>query len=789
MRQKIKFPGRKGLTLKSSIITMMTVFILTTLTMCAITLGAVQTTSRAIGKEGELLERYRLAYDLSDAVTELLYRSADLSNSLSDQALNAFYQAQGKLQGLGDALQDPALAAFIDTKTEEISRQSLAALDHYIANDRKAGDANMAEVRSISTALRSKVLSHQSTRLQELEHIQAKNLSTNGFVGKTTFAFTMLAILLAGSIMLLLYRITIKPIHGFITSLKKAALSPEKANRHRLSNVVAGEIGEATTALNTLLDATQNALENARAQAEMANHSEARWKAIFNLSPDAILLIERDTTKIVDCNPAALDMLGQAEADITQYSAFDFHPHEKESLNAFLSNIHANGHARVDDLSCKLEDKTIPVSVVGVDVPGDTIDATMLYVRDMSEFVSQQQALKTARREAEQASEAKGAFLATMSHEIRTPLNGMLGMAQALKTSKLCGDDADKVETIIESGDMLMTLLNDVLDISKINADQMQLSSIPSNLSQLASRTHKLFSAQAEDKNIDFRLSISKDVPEIAMFDQVRVRQCLSNLVSNALKFTDKGEVAIEVFVHSVKDKVCTLGLRVRDSGIGMNVETQARIFSPFIQADSSTSRKFGGTGLGLSITRELAQMMDGNIEVQSTAGKGSCFTFTFSATIEQADGDALQKVEKKSVKTGLSDYTVLIVDDSDINRKVIRTLLSATGIGIAEAVNGREALDMLHKQAFDVVLLDMHMPVLNGPDTIAHIRSCGEPWSDIAVLAVTADTEMSKKETYLPMGLDGYISKPIDQRILFTRVFEAVNKQHSNTSNAMKYA
>ncbi len=768
---------------------MMVVFVIATISICAITLIAANTTNRAINRQDLLLERYRLSYDLSGAVHELLYRGADLSNSLSDSALDAFLAAQTKLDHLSMELNEPDLTRYIHKTALEIASISMSALDHYISDDRKAGDAKMDTVRTLSASLQSRVLAHQSKRLMELEEIQKRNLSINSIAGSATIAFTFLAVLTTGTLMFLIYQVTISPIQGFITSLKDASSAPGEAKRFRAKSHSGGEIGEATIALNSLLDATENALEDARAQAEMAEQSEARWKAIFNLSPDAIILVDKETSTIVDCNPATIDMMGVAKEDFSKYSAYDFHTHEKEALRKFLADIHTNGHARADHLSCKLEDKIIPVSVVGVNVPGDNNDSTMLYVRDMSDIVTQQRNLEKAQQEAEQASNVKSAFLATMSHEIRTPLNGMMGMAQALESSALSPDDAEKVSTIVESGDMLMTLLNDVLDITKISAEQMQLSPTPANLEQLVTQTHKLFSAQAKDKNLDFIVTISPDLPEIADFDPVRVRQCLTNLISNALKFTQSGKVEIEAFVDQREETSCTLGLRVTDTGIGMSAETRDRIFSPFIQADSSISRQFGGTGLGLSISHELAKMMDGDIQVHSTPGEGSSFTFVFKAGLAKTQHAAADKRAPKPAKTGLSDRKALIVDDSAINRKVIRTLLSATGIGIAEAVNGQEALDKLHLESFDVILLDMHMPVLNGPDTIAYIRSCDEDWNDIPVLAVTADAAISDKKCYQAMGLDGYIAKPIDQRMLFTRIFEALGKARSGKGTARKTA
>jgi signal transduction histidine kinase/ActR/RegA family two-component response regulator len=774
-------------TLKANFALIMLAFIIAIMVVCAVTLIASRTTSRAVKQQNQILKQYHLAYDLSNAVQDIVYRSADLSNSLSDDALNAFLASRKKLDQLSKTLADASLADFIGAQATLIANNSLIAMDNYINNDRNAGDGIMRQVRSNSNALRDRVLAHQKERLTALETIQQKTITINKVAERFAIAFTALAVLVSSLLMLIVYRVTIRPIQIFISSLKHAAIEPGKAKGFRAIQTSGGELGEAATALNSLLDATENALEQARSQAQMAKRSEARWKAIFNLSPDAIILLDQKSTKIMDCNPATISMLDLAEKDFTRFSAYDFHEHEKDKLGAFLSDVSKLGHARADHLSCKLGDDIVPVSVIGVDVPSENEHATMLYIRDMSQIVARRRELETAQQEAEAASEAKSAFLATMSHEIRTPLNGMLGMAQALKFSELPAVDAEKVDTIIESGDLLLTLLNDVLDISKISAGQMEISTTPSDLGELARQTHRLFSAQAEKKNLDFTLCINPDLPQTLDFDPVRVRQCLNNLVSNALKFTNQGKVNIEVFLHDKNAHHYTLGMRVSDTGIGMDAEACEHIFSAFMQADTSISRKFGGTGLGLSITNELAHMMDGSINIQSTPGEGSCFTFLFKAEQSLSSTNLTNAAARKPAISSLSGRRVLLVDDSATNRKVIHTLLSATGIEITEAENGHEALEQLENKSFDLVFLDIHMPVMNGLDTIAAIRSSEEKWHDMPVIAVTADAKIGENNHYLDYGLDGCISKPVDQRLLLAHTFRAINKERNKIIAAVK--
>ncbi len=780
---KIQFRHPLKNTVKTNFLIIFTVFVIATLATCFTTVSSSNSFNLVIMRQEHLIQQHSITNNLSQITHDLLYQSSDLSINFSDLEMHEFLDTLLKLEKQSVELQDTDLVKFINTTSFEVTNTIVSAFDHHAHNQGKIGDEEMKAVRTALANMETRVLDHQAERTKELESVLGTALVTNKTAGMIATIITLLSVISTCLLLWLIYRVTISPIHDFVTSLKRAAIAPRLSNSYRMKQNYGGEIGEAAYALNTLFDVTANALEDAGTQAEIAKRSNAHWKAIFNLSPDAIILLDKQNAKIIDCNPATLKMLNVSQEEVTSHTALDFHPHEKEKLEAFLSKVCVYGHARADDLSCKLDDCIIPVSVVGVDVQNDNDKSIMLYIRDMSENVAQRNKLEVAQREAEQANEAKSEFLANMSHEIRTPLNGMLGMAQALGSSNLIAEDTDKVETIIDSGDALMTILNDVLDISKISASQMELSKTPANLSQIATQTHKLFSAQAKDKGLDLTLSISADLPEILKFDSVRVRQCLTNLVSNALKFTEKGKVSIEAFLSETHEQDFVLGLRVTDTGLGMDDTTRERIFSPFIQADSSISRKFGGTGLGLSITQELARMMGGDICVESVPDKGSVFTFTFKAEPASKEASIRETPSRIPAKIDLTAHSILLVDDSIINRKVVRTLLAATGVAISDAENGQEALDLLQTKSFDLVLLDMHMPVLSGPETISFIRKSDEAWSDIPVLAVTADAMLGDKERYLAMGLDGYLTKPIDQRLLYKNIFKALGKSQEGST------
>ncbi len=768
-----------GMTLKRAFQIIMAAFILSVLVICSMTFYAGQVTQKAFASQTRLLRQYHRAFDLSTATDQFLYYSADLSNSLSKESLQAFQQSQRQVQSLANALENKALSAFVRDKTKWIGAGSLEAMDAYIMDDRKTGDARMAKVRAVSRQLKERVLENQAARLAAMEALKKKAVRIHGLLVFATALLALFSVLATLALFTLIFRMIFRPVQGIVQCLKKAARDPEHSRNIRIKRHYSGEMGEAARALNRLLDATEDALQKARTHAQEAEQSEARWKMILNASPDPIMLVDPESARITDCNPAAWSLFGLSEEEIVQYTAYDFHAHELEALQAFLDEIKSGAMARSDALSCGFQDRNIPVSVSGVRIKDDDRDTIMLCIRDMTQIIEQNKALKQARREAEQASEAKSAFLATMSHEIRTPLNGMMGMAQALQHSPLGAEDAGKVKTIVESGEMLLTILNDVLEMSKIASGKMELSCVESDLEKLLSQTHKLFAQQANAKALDFELDIDPDLPDRLLFDPVKVRQCLNNLVSNALKFTRKGKVGIKAAVANKDKDGLVVKISVSDTGIGMDEETCKRVFSSFVQADNSISRQYGGTGLGLAIAHELAQLMDGDVTVTSAPGSGSVFHFTFKARLPESKPQGMPGA--RPAKTSLTGRHVLVVDDCATNRKVIRTLLSATGITISEAVNGQEALDALAREDFDLVLLDMHMPVLSGPEAIARIRASKDHWRDIPVIAVTADHAIGEDKTYKKMGMDGFVAKPVSQRQLFLSVFKCINRRQPN--------
>ena len=386
----------------------------------------------------------------------------------------------------------------------------------------------------------------------------------------------------------------------------------------------------------------------------------------------------------------------------------------------------------------------------------------------------QHTAIEQSRIAAEAANEAKSNFLAAMSHEIRTPMNGILGMAQSLKASDLPEDDRRKVATILDSGATLMTVLNDVLDFSKIEAGKFDIVPAPNDIARTAASVVNLFATAAKEKGVALAFQQEDGVPRGLVYDAERVRQCVSNLVSNAIKFTPSGRIDIHISHREISAEEAMVFIAVKDTGIGMAPDVSARLFKAFTQADNSIQRRYGGTGLGLAISLRLAQLMGGGIAVESAPGLGSRFTLTFRAAVQTQS--AIREVAAPTPADaapahGLRGRRVLLTDDNAINRQVIKLFLAPQGCVIVEAANGQEALDRLAAQEFDLVLLDIHMPVMDGKEAIERIRASGAPWRNVPVIALTADAMTGDREKLIAIGMTDYLSKPVDQRALVARM------------------
>ncbi len=401
--------------------------------------------------------------------------------------------------------------------------------------------------------------------------------------------------------------------------------------------------------------------------------------------------------------------------------------------------------------------------------------AVALYAHNLGKVMRQQHLdIEQNRAAAEAANQAKSNFLASMSHEIRTPMNGILGMAQSLQAADLPSAEREKVAIVLDSGSSLLSVLNDVLDFSKIEAGKFDITPSPNDIVYTADRVVSLFQTHAREKDIVIGLTHDDDLPRNLLCDAERVRQCISNLVSNALKFTPSGRIDVHISWRRHAETDAVVFISVKDTGIGMAPDVQSRLFKPFTQADTSIARRYGGTGLGLAISLRLAQLMGGGMSVESAAGAGSRFILTFRAGVLEAPQPAIVRASEAVARPtlqGLRGCRVLLTDDNAVNRQVVKLFLAPHGCQITEAVNGQEALEKLAAADFDLVLLDVHMPVMDGKETIRHIRASDAAWSALPVIALTADAMTGDREHLISLGMTDYLSKPVDQNALVTRM------------------
>lgn len=370
--------------------------------------------------------------------------------------------------------------------------------------------------------------------------------------------------------------------------------------------------------------------------------------------------------------------------------------------------------------------------------------------------------LKMSMQVAERANKAKSIFLANMSHEIRTPMNGIIGMNNIiLKMPDLPDDVLEKVKLTQSSANTLMTLLNDILDFSKIEAGQLKLEQCKTNLHDLFQECAQIFQLSSLQKDVLFTLNGLNQLPTWVNTDPVRLKQIIVNLLSNAGKFTNKGEVKLNLAYTND-----TLRIAVVDTGIGINLEQQKRLFTEFNQADSSTTRKYGGTGLGLAICRKLALLFNGSLELQSEIGKGSCFKVSIPLT-------TLHMVKVDEVPTidnfDLSGRTILLVEDNNINQIVAATMLKSFGANVEIAENGKIALDKLSLKAYSAVLMDCQMPIMDGLEATRLIRNFPDKYGKPIIIALTANAFKEDQQRCLAVGMNDFISKPIEDKILLS--------------------
>ena len=525
-------------------------------------------------------------------------------------------------------------------------------------------------------------------------------------------------------------------------------------------------------------------LRRQRGAEERGREAEERQRLLLDSTGDGIIGVDLDGT-CVFANPAGARMFGY---DVGELLSHDMHAllHDASDESGHSAadcplqrSLNEGAQVQVDDETWRHRDRSpVPVEYSAFPLRSDgAITGAVVTVRDISERLLSQRELAAARDTALEANRLKSAFLANMSHEIRTPMNGVMGMTSLLLDTPLDPVQREYVETIRTSSDALLTVINDILDFSKIEAGRLDIEAIDYDIRTVVEQVAELLAGPAHDKGLELLLDIAPEVPEFVHGDPSRVRQILTNLVSNAVKFTNEGEVIIRLRVEGTA--VPRLRFEVVDTGIGISPEIRDRLFAPFTQADVSTTRRFGGTGLGLTISRQLVELMDGTIGVESTPGRGSRFWFHLPLDV------ATTAPQPFTPRADLAGVHALIVDDNEINRRVLCDMIERWGMTGEAVTDGRKAIDLARERSregrpFDIALLDFHMPEIDGIEVGRALSGDPETSATRLVMLTSAASRTEAAEAQ-SAGIVGYITKPIRRGALYTLLTGALGHEHAS--------
>jgi PAS domain S-box-containing protein len=593
-------------------------------------------------------------------------------------------------------------------------------------------------------------------------------------------------------------------------------VSIEKNYSVRASFAGSDEIAFLYEQFNQMLDGIQTRdkeLREARADLEKrVNERTAYLNALIETSPLGIVTSD-SAGRVRVCNAAFEKLFGYTKDELigAELNSLILPPQFKREADEFKERREGGGFVQAITQRRRKDGTLVPVELYAISlrVAGETVGNLLLY-NDVTERKRAEDSLKAAKEAAEGANRAKSEFLANMSHEIRTPMNGIIGMTQLALESDLNPEVREYLELVNSSADALLFLLNEILDFSKIESGKMELESEPFALRESLGQTLKTLAHAASRKRLEFAWTPAPDVPEWLIGDCGRLRQVLVNLAGNAIKFTELGKVEVSATLQNCTREFAELRFDVRDTGIGIAADKLKLIFDVFTQADASTTRKYGGTGLGLAISQRLVAQMGGALQVESKLGEGSNFYFIVrlllppmnfvppkqnSALLNEAPPPianvAIEPRPRESAPSATGNshrkLRVLLAEDNDVNCRLATKLLEKEGHSIVAAMNGREALEAIEREKFDLVLMDGQMPEMDGLEAIRRIRAQEKKsGAHLPIISVTARAMRGDREACLTAGADAYVSKPLRASELFDAIERccpnAAGAQHAQT-------
>jgi PAS domain S-box-containing protein len=513
--------------------------------------------------------------------------------------------------------------------------------------------------------------------------------------------------------------------------------------------------------------------DRVRADTKLAEEASRR-RTLFEQAPDGIVSINPATATIVDFNEAACRQLGYTREEFSALSISDVEAIEShEQTRVRIAEVLRTG--RIDFETCQRtrhgEIRNVLVTAQTIDIPNHPV--YYCFWRDITDRKRIEQDLVVAKELAEAANRAKGEFLANMSHEIRTPMNGVIGMTGLLLDTELSAEQRRCAEAIRSSGESLLGLVNDILDFSKIEAGRLELEIVDFDLDSLFSEFASTLAVRAKDKGVEFACAVAPNVPTRLRGAPGQLRQILTNLISNAVKFTSHGKVYVQTCLLEETDSEAVLRFNVRDTGIGIPADKLERLFDKFFQADASTTRRYGGTGLGLAISKQLVELMGGEIGVISELGNGAEFWFSVRLAKQEpqrvsSDSDAANLASSDTaLEVRRRGARVLVAEDNIVNQEVALGILRKLGLRADAVADGVEAIEALRTLPYDLVFMDVQMPELDGLETTRLIRDPNSPvrHHNIPIVAMTANAMRGDRERCLDAGMNDYVRKPVSPR------------------------